>query len=54
MCRAEERLTDKQSEKDIEPQVYGEWRDKVLDAMRLWKDKKISDEEFLRVIRELD
>ena len=54
MCRAAERLSDKQSEKDIEPQVYGEWRDKVLDAMQLWKGKKISDEEFLRVVRELD
>lgn len=54
MCRAEERLTDKQSEKDIEPQVYNEWRDRVLEAMRLWKNKKISDEEFLRVVRELD
>ena len=54
MCRAEERLSDKQSEKDIEPQVYGEWRDRVLEAMRLWKSKKISDEEFLRVVRELD
>lgn len=54
MCRAEERLSDKQSEKDIEPQVYGEWRDRVLDSMRLWKGKKISDEEFLRVVRELD
>ena len=54
MCRAEERLIDKQSEKDIEPQVYNEWRDRVLEAMRLWKSKKISDAEFLSVVRELD
>lgn len=54
MCRAEERLPDKQSEKDIEPQVYSAWRDRVLEAMRLWKNKKISDEEFLEVVRELD
>ena len=54
MCRAEERLSDKQNEKDIEPQVYNEWRDRVLETMRLWRDKKISDEEFLRVVRELD
>ncbi|MBD5113789.1 MAG: hypothetical protein HDT46_01075 [Ruminococcaceae bacterium] len=54
MCRAEERLTDKQSDKDIEPQVYNEWRDRVLEAMRLWKSKKISDDEFLKIVRELD
>lgn len=54
MCRAEERLSNRQCEKDIEPQVYGEWRDRVLDSMRLWKSKKISDEEFLIVVRELD
>lgn len=54
MCRAEERLSNKQYEKDIEPQVYNEWRDRVLDSMRLWKSKEISVEEFVRVIRELD
>ena len=54
MCRAEERLSDKQSEKDIKPQVYVKWRDKVLESMRLWKSKKISDETFLMVVQELD
>ena len=45
-CCAEERLSDKQSEKVIEPQVYGEWRDRVLEYMRLWNGKEISDERF--------
>ena len=45
-CCAEERLSDKQSEKVIEPQVYGEWRDRVLEYMRLWNGKEVSDERF--------
>lgn len=54
MCRAEERDPDKQSEKDIDPQMYFDWRDRALKAMRLWKDKKISVEELLKVVKELD
>lgn len=54
MCRAEERLSNKQSDKDIMPQVYNEWRDRVLDAMRLWKGREISDEEFMKIIKKLE
>ncbi|MCM1276652.1 MAG: DUF6076 domain-containing protein [Lachnospiraceae bacterium] len=54
MCRAEEREPDKQSEKDIDPQTYFDWRDRALKAMRLWKNKKLSVEELLKVVKELD
>ncbi len=54
MCRGEERLSERSSSKDIDPQTYFDWRDRVLKAMRLWKDKQVSDEEFLEVVNELD
>ena len=54
MCRAEERLSEMSSGKDIDPQTYFNWRDRVLKAMRLWKNKQISDEEFLEVVGEFD
>ncbi len=54
MCRAEERLSERSSVKDIDPQTYFDWRDRVLKAMRLWKNKQISDEEFLKVVKEFD
>ncbi len=54
MCRGEERLSDKRSEKGIDPQTYFDWRDRVLKAMKLWKGKEISDAEFLKIVRELD
>ena len=54
MCRVEERLSDKNGDKDIDPQTYFNWRDRVLKAMRLWKDRQISDEEFLKSVKELD
>lgn len=54
MCRAEERLSERGGGKDIDPQTYFDWRDRVLKAMRLWKDRQISDEEFLKVVKELD
>lgn len=54
MCRGEECLSESSSDKDIDPQTYFDWRDRVIKAMRLWKNKQISDEEFLKVVRELD
>ncbi|MCM1168295.1 MAG: DUF6076 domain-containing protein [Ruminococcus sp.] len=54
MCRTEERDPDKQSEKDIDPQTYFDWRDRALKAVRLWKNKKLSVEELLKVVKELD
>lgn len=54
MCRAEERLSERSNGKDIDSQTYFDWRDRVLKAMRVWKDKQISDEEFLEVVGELD
>lgn len=54
MCRAEERLSESCSGKDIDPQTYFDWRDRALKAMRLWKDKQISDEEFLNIVNEFD
>lgn len=54
LCRGEERLPEKSGGKDIDPQTYFDWRDHALKVMRLWKEKKISDEEFLKVVGELD
>lgn len=54
MSRAEERLSGESTDRDLEPEVYFDWRDRVIKAMRLWKSKKLSDEEFLRVVGELD
>lgn len=54
MCRAEDRMFGESTDKDIDPQTYFDWRDRVLKAMRLWKNKQISDDEFLEVVRELD
>ena len=54
MCRAEERLYERSSGKNIDPQTYFDWRDRVLKAMRLWRNKQISDEEFLNGVKELD
>lgn len=54
MCRGEERAVDRSADRDLEPAVYFEWRDRAVKAMRLWKSKKLSDEEFLKVVRELD
>lgn len=54
MCRAEGRLSKSSGGKDIDPQTYFDWRDRVLKAMRLWKNKQISDEKFLKAVKELD
>jgi len=54
MCRTEERLPGTSSDKDIDPQTYFDWRDRVLKAMKLWKGKEISDAEFLSIVKELD
>lgn len=54
MCRAEERLSESSCGKDIDPQTYFDWRDRVLKAMRLWKNKQISDDKFLKAVKELD
>lgn len=54
MCRTEERLPSASSDKDIDPQTYFDWRDRVLKAMKLWKGKEISDAEFLNIVKELD
>lgn len=54
MCRGEERISGESADKDLDSEKYFEWRDRVLNAMRLWKGKMISDEEFLKVIKELD
>lgn len=54
MCRGEERLSEGGGSKDIDPQTYFDWRDRVLKAMRLWREKQIFDEEFLKIVGELD
>lgn len=54
MCRGEERISGESTDRDIEPQIYFEWRDRVLKSMRLWKDRQISDEDFVKDINELD
>lgn len=54
MCRGEERMFGESTDRDIEPQIYFEWRDRVIKAMRLWKSKRLSEKEFLNVIKELD
>lgn len=54
MCRGEERAFGRSADRDLEPTVYFEWRDRAVNAMRLWKNKKLSDEEFLKVVGELD
>lgn len=54
MCRGEERLSERSSGKDIDPQTYFDWRERVLKARRLWKNKQLSDEDFLKAVKELD
>lgn len=54
MCRYEDRLLGESTDKDLTAEEYFEWRDRAIRAMRLWKDKKISDGELLKVVRELD
>lgn len=54
MCRGEDRSLGKSADKDLAPEDYFEWRDRVVKAIRLWKSKKISDEEFLKTVKELD
>lgn len=54
MCRSEERMFGESAEKDLDPETYFEWRDRVVMAMKLWKSKKISDDEFLKIIKQLD
>lgn len=54
MCRCEDRSLGETTDKDLTAEEYFEWRDKVLKGMRLWKDKKISDGEFLETIKGLD
>lgn len=54
MCRGEERMFGESADKDLAPEEYFEWRDRALYAMRLWKSKKLSDEEFLKVVKALD
>lgn len=54
MSRAEERLPGTSSDKDLDPQMYFDWHDRALKAMKLWKSKKLSDAEFLDVVKELD
>ncbi len=54
MSRAEERMFGESTEKDLDPEIYFDWRDRVIKAMRLWKSKKLSDAEFLKVVKELD
>lgn len=39
MCHGEERMFGESTDKDIDPQTYFDWRDRVLKAMRLWKHK---------------
>ncbi len=54
MCRCEDRSLVETTDKDLTAEEYFEWRDKVIRAMRLWKDKEIPDTEFLNIITELD
>lgn len=54
MCRGEERMFGESADKDIDAQTYFDWRDRVVKTMQLWKSKKISDEEFLKAVKELD
>ena len=54
MCRGEERMFGESTEKDLDPEIYFEWRDRVIKAMRLWKNKQLSDSEFLKIVKELD
>lgn len=54
MCRGEDRFFGESADKDLAPEEYFDWRDRVLKAMRFWKRKKISDEEFLKAVKELD
>lgn len=54
MCRGEDRLPSESAGKDLLPEEYFEWRDRAIKAMRLWKDKKISEGELLEIVKELD
>lgn len=54
MSLSEERLSERSGGKDIDPHAYFNWRVCVLKAMRLWRQKQISDEEFLNIVNELD
>lgn len=54
MCRCEDRSLSETTDKDLTAEEYFEWQDRVIRAMRLWKEKKISDGELLEVVRELD
>lgn len=54
MCRCEDRSLADITDKDLTAEEYFEWRDKVIRALRSWKDKKISDTEFLKIVKVLD
>lgn len=54
MCRSEKRILGESSGRDIDQQIYFEWHDRVLKAMRLWRQKQVSDDELLRAVKELD
>lgn len=54
MCRCEDRSLGESAGKDLTAEEYFEWRDRVIKAMGLWKDKKILDRKLLEIVRELD
>ena len=52
--RFEDKLSDEKTGKDLEYSDYAEWHSKVFIARNLWKNGGLNDEEFLKLICELD
>lgn len=52
--RFEDKLSDEKTGKDLDYNDYAEWHSKVRKARNLWKNGGLNDEEFLRLIHELD
>lgn len=52
--RFEDKLSDEKTGRDLDYSDYAEWHSKVRIARNLWKNGGLNDEEFLKLIRELD
>lgn len=54
MSRGENSNDNYSSRRNIDYLTYLEWHDKAQEALKLWREKGISDEEFKRIIHWLD
>ncbi|MDE6519197.1 MAG: hypothetical protein K2K91_01895 [Ruminococcus sp.] len=51
--RFADKLSDEKTGKDLDYNDYAEWHSKVCNARNLWKNGKLNNEAFLKLIHEL-